>query len=88
MENHTKVYFKFFGIIPGEFVECEMCGAKANDIHHIDSKGMGGTSENKDYIKNLAALCRKCHELCHASKVYNRSVLIVHNYKLLEYEER
>ena len=82
MQKHTLKYFDHFDITPGEFVGCEMCGTEANDIHHIDSKGMGGTSIDKDVIGNLAALCRKCHDLCHASKVFNRNVLIIHTYKL------
>lgn len=84
MTPHFKIYFDYFGITRGEFIACEMCGAKAVDIHHIDSKGMGGTSINKDVIENLAALCRRCHDLCHASKTFNRNVLIVHNFKLIE----
>ena len=30
------------------------------DIHHIESRGMGG-SKTKDDPNNLMALCRACH---------------------------
>jgi 5-methylcytosine-specific restriction endonuclease McrA len=43
-----------------DFVPCEVCGAKAIDIHHIEARGMGGTKKG-DEIENLMALCRSCH---------------------------
>ena len=43
-----------------DFIPCEVCGAKAVDIHHIDARGMGG-SKTKDVIDNLMAVCRQCH---------------------------
>jgi 5-methylcytosine-specific restriction endonuclease McrA len=59
MKNHTKVYFKHFGYDVSDFIPCEICNAKAVDIHHIDARGMGGSE--KDDINNLMALCRNCH---------------------------
>jgi 5-methylcytosine-specific restriction endonuclease McrA len=59
MKKHTKIYFEHYGYDISDFIPCEICGAKAVDIHHIDARGMGGT--NKDNINNLMALCRKCH---------------------------
>lgn len=50
----------FFKFDVSDFIPCEVCGARAIDIHHIESRGMGGTSL-KDDINNLMALCRKCH---------------------------
>lgn len=50
----------FFKFDVSDFIPCEVCGARATDIHHIESRGMGGTSL-KDDINNLMALCRKCH---------------------------
>lgn len=44
-----------------DFIPCEICEAKAADTHHIDSRGMGGTSR-PDEIENLMALCRDHHE--------------------------
>ena len=43
-----------------DWIPCEVCGAKAVDIHHIEARGMGG-SKTKDVIENLMALCRSCH---------------------------
>lgn len=50
----------YFGYTIADFIACEICGAKAVDIHHIEARGMGG-SKKKDYIENLQAVCRKCH---------------------------
>ena len=36
---------------------------------------MGG-SKCKDHITNLTCLCRKCHDLCHKSKDFNKSVQV------------
>ena len=55
-------YFEYFGYDTASFVRCEVCGAAANDIHHIQARGMGG-SKTADRIENLMALCRKHHEM-------------------------
>lgn len=60
MKNHTKLYLSYFGYSVADFIPCEMCGAAASDIHHIECRGMGG-SRNKDTPENLMALCRSCH---------------------------
>jgi predicted HNH restriction endonuclease len=61
MKNHTRVYLEYFGIDEeNPFIPCEICGQRAVDIHHIESRGMGG-SKKKDDITNLMALCRNCH---------------------------
>lgn len=60
MKNHVKIYLKEMGYDISSFIGCEVCGNQAVDIHHIESRGMGGTT-NKDTIDNLMALCRKCH---------------------------
>lgn len=64
MKNHIKVYFKHFKYDISSFIECEVCKAPSNDIHHIQPKGMGG-SKTKDNIENLIALCRDCHNDAH-----------------------
>ena len=61
MKKHTKIYLDHFGYYPGDHVPCEVCGAAAVDIHHIKARGMGG-SKTKDFIENLQALCRVCHD--------------------------
>jgi hypothetical protein len=59
MKRHTKIYFDYFGYTIADFVPCEICSARAVDIHHIEARGMGGSE--KDSIDNLMAVCRKCH---------------------------
>ena len=62
MKTHTKVYLKYFGFKIPEDCFCEICGIYANDIHHIEARGMGGNPlKDKDQIANLMALCRNCH---------------------------
>lgn len=60
MRKHTKIYLDYFGYGPDDFIPCEVCGNKAVDIHHIDARGMG-SSNGKDQIENLMAVCRPCH---------------------------
>jgi hypothetical protein len=60
VKKHIVVYLDHFDYDTDDFIPCEVCGAKAVDIHHIKARGMGG-SNTKDVIENLQALCRKCH---------------------------
>ena len=60
MKAHTKIYLQKMGYDESDFIPCEICSHKAVDIHHIEARGMGGTSK-KDDIENLMALCRQCH---------------------------
>ncbi len=62
MKKHVKIYMDFFNYDISDFIPCEVCGAKAVDIHHINAKGRGGNPKgDKDVIENLQALCRKHH---------------------------
>ena len=63
-KKHTKIYLDYFGYGEQDFIPCERCGVKSVDIHHIKSRGMGGSKEC-DYIENLQALCRNCHDCAH-----------------------
>ena len=60
MKKHTKVYLQGMGYDQTDFICCEVCGAKANSVHHIRPRGMGG-SKYRDVIENLMALCQACH---------------------------
>lgn len=62
MKSHTKIYLTFFGFkIPSDCI-CEVCGAPAVDINHIQARGMGGNPKgDKDDIENLMAMCRYHH---------------------------
>ena len=66
MKKYTKVYFDFHGYSKGDWIGCRVCGSTANDIHHIEPKGMGGRPD-ADTPDNLIALCRSCHEDAHAN---------------------
>lgn len=61
MQPHVQLYLKSFGLTVGCWIGCEVCNRTAVDIHHIEARGMGGTSA-EDVIENLMALCRKCHD--------------------------
>ena len=60
MKKHTKIYMKHFDYVLDDFIPCEVCGARAVDIHHIENRGSGGAND-KDRIENLMAVCRSCH---------------------------
>jgi hypothetical protein len=60
MKKHTKIYMKHFNYVLDDFIPCEVCGARAVDIHHIENRGSGGAND-KDRIENLMAVCRPCH---------------------------
>jgi hypothetical protein len=74
MRDHTKIYMKYFGYDISSFIPCEICHSPANDIHHIECRGMGGSKE-KDYIENLQALCRK-HHIEYGDKAQHKEYLI------------
>lgn len=77
MLKHKRIYFQFFGIGDQDIVLCECCYQKAVDIHHIDNKGMGGSKE-KDYIENLMALCRRCHNAAHDEEISMEKLQEIH----------
>ena len=78
MQKHTKVYINFFGYDESSIVMCEMeCGDKAVDVHHLESRGMGG-SKSKDYIENLMGLCRDCRIKAESDKMFNMYCKIKH----------
>jgi 5-methylcytosine-specific restriction endonuclease McrA len=81
MKNHTKVYFKAFGYDTNSWIACEVCGSTAVDIHHIESRGMGG-SKHADTIENLMALCRTCHTAYGDIKEHKERLQATHNHHL------
>ena len=58
--DYKQVYCEYFGYHRYDFVVCELSGAPAVDIHHIDSRG-SGSSRFKDNIENLMAITRELH---------------------------
>ncbi|MFY0655047.1 MAG: HNH endonuclease [Cyclobacteriaceae bacterium] len=77
MKIHTKIYLKYFGYTIADFIPCEICGAKSVDIHHLIFKKMGG-SKLLDYIENLIAVCRDCHNKCHDHPKFNEEAKEIH----------
>ena len=78
MIRHKKIYLRHFGYGEQDHIPCEICGVPANDIHHIQSRGMGGTSKDLDTIENLMALCRNHHNQCGASIKFNQYAKKIH----------
>jgi 5-methylcytosine-specific restriction endonuclease McrA len=81
LKNHTKVYLSHFGYSGEEFFPCEVCGARAVDLHHIFRRGMGG-SKLIDTIENIMALCRKCHIIYGDKKQHMEFLKEKHKQKL------
>ena len=81
MKSHTKIYLKHFGYDTSDFIPCEICGAQAVDIHHIEARSMGG-SKTKDTIENLMAVCRACHIEKGDKKQYKEELKAVHQMAL------
>lgn len=83
MRKHTKIYLEAFGYDQSDFIKCEVCSAKAVDIHHIHARGMGG-SKSKDRIENLMAVCRGCHLKYGDIKEHIIFLENIHYFKLLQ----
>lgn len=76
MKQHVKVYMYALGYRVCDTIPCEVCGLVAVDIHHIEPKGMGG-SKKRDYIENLIALCRSCHDKAHRNEITKEELNII-----------
>ena len=78
MRPYTRLYMTKMGYDESDFIPCEICKAKAVDIHHINARGMGGTG-TKDVIENLMALCRTCHVRYGDKKKFIDILQSIHN---------
>lgn len=78
MKKHTQIYLATFGYDVSDWIPCEVCNSTAVDIHHIESRGMGG-SKKSDEPSNLMALCRKCHEFYGDKKEFVQYLKETHN---------
>jgi hypothetical protein len=81
MKRHTKIYMNHFGYDINSFIPCEVCGKTSIDIHHLEARGMGGTTK-PDVIDNLQALCRECHIKYGDKKQYKEFLKEKHQEKL------
>jgi hypothetical protein len=77
MKKHVRIYMRYFGYGIDDIIPSEISGLPANDIHHIDCRGMGG-SDNRDYIENLMALTREEHMEYGDKKEYTELLKSVH----------
>ena len=78
MKKHTKIYMDYFDYCKDDVIVCEVCQMnKAVDIHHINNKGIGGSSD-KDYIENLIGVCRMCHNNAHNEKLTKQYLIDCH----------
>jgi len=78
MRYHTKVYMDFFNHAEQGYIPCELCGSKAVDIHHLTKQSKFGNKKEKDFIENLMALCRDCHNKCENDNMMNFYARIKH----------
>lgn len=75
------------GYDESDFIPCEVCGAKAVDIHHIEARGMGGRNEKEaNRIENLMALCRRDHILYGDKTEYKQFLIETHERKTKHYQ--
>jgi len=74
--TYKQKYLKHFGYGEQDFIPCEVCSRKATEIHHIQFKSRGG----KDNIKNMMAICRKCHDAVHNGEETEEEMYLHHWY--------
>lgn len=77
MKKHVKIYLEYFGYRAGDFIPSEISGERADDIHHIECCGMGGSGD-KDNVENLMALTRAEHEKYGDKVRYEEMLKIYH----------
>ena len=73
MKDYKKLFSRYWSVSSDDALLCWYCNQSvAVDIHHIESKKMGGVQNNRlNRIDNLFAVCRKCHSLAHKNKSVN-----------------
>lgn len=50
--------------------QCVICGKPTHEVHHIDPKGMGGTSDSEsESLWNKATVCRNHHDMDHSGDI-------------------
>jgi len=74
LQNHTKIYFNFFGYDESSTILCEMCNDVAVDIHHLERRN----KTKNDFIENLIGVCRSCHIKAESDSMFNMFCRIKH----------
>ena len=75
--NYKEKYLKHLEDEGITYLSCERCGASnapAYDVHHIIYKAETQSKE-RDNIRNLILLCRKCHEFMHGDKKHREELV-------------
>lgn len=50
--------------------QCVICGKPSHEVHHIDTKGMGGTSDSEtESLWNKATICHNHHVMAHSEDI-------------------
>lgn len=80
MKNYTKTYMQHFGYDTSDFIPCEVCEAKAVDIHHIWARSIKDDLVND--ITNIQALCRVCHQTYGDKKQHREMLQKIHDKRL------
>jgi len=91
MQKHTKIYFDFFEIdydpVSGwHNCRSEISGLPAQDIHHVERRGMGG-SKSADRIENLMALTREEHINFGDKEQYKDWLQNIHDEYMLKFKK-
>ena len=55
-----------------------MCNAPSVDIHHLTKQSKFGKKKEKDFIENLIAVCRDCHNKAEHDNMFNCFARIKH----------
>jgi len=76
--NYKEIYLRHYNKTKEAYISCEVCGATANDIHHVHRRGAGGNRQ-PDTIYNLIALCRQCHLKYGDKREFKEWLWNVHN---------
>lgn len=85
--NYKKIYCDYFGYGEHDIIKSEISNKPAHDIHHIDSRGMGG-SNKKDIIENLMALTREEHIKYGDKKKYKPILKSIHKEFMRKYKSK
>ena len=80
MAKYKEIYWESLGYVSGDFVCCEITGGEAVDIHHIISRGRGGS----DRIENLMALTRTEH-IDKGDKQQHMKMLLLKHMQFLDF---